>query len=740
MNPIQVQHQMPQIYPSQEIARDEIIAIFEEGRIHYVLFRAPLQAGKTGTYQPLIYLMLSRNMIDHAYILCGSSETQLRNQVIQDVKDWHGEGVLNRKVHVMFRQDFKKVNMKNRRVLIVNDESHLDCKKDQQLHKFLHRHRLSMSGTTPYMLENGIYIVSVSATPFAEESVMVHGESQGKRLVRFEIPPNYYGPMNYYRDGLLRETFSVLTEEGARRFANAVQHAWRRHKYVIIRIRESSVVNRQAKRDALSQEAKDNGELPPTNAEGVLDLIQRLVRCRANAQILRFTSEYEKEGQQVAMNQEESDNHFVKYGIRIPSLDVAPTIPTVILLDGRLRCGKRIHKAHIGMAWDSAAKSNTDVILQGLLGRFCGYLGNGRGQVPEAIEDRPIIYTNQTLFRTEDTATFRLSELERYEAVQAGWPDISVDANGLPEVVPRFATNLLSVNLEKRMIRQDRDQDRKEVHQCVPLRFRLSEEAIGRLTENMTDAEIRSLCWEEFVPRLGELVVGNQELTLLQQSEILNWVQADARDARDSHLRRYQGQSNQNMYRHMVKAHEAKTGVEKDRISDGAFLTFCTVLHGFACADPLGTIYVSIYTEAVGFKQVIPLSSRVAPHNGMTHFISGVEPEVEEAGDEKEAVVVAAGRYGFTPEIEWSPAAFETQMDYFIRVASMGIGYFGQVFTTVGNKNGFHLQRAAYGDDLELLKTAIQRLEATHDVRIRCVRPLGAMTETTILLRSIRWD
>lgn len=735
MNAIQVQHQMPQIYPSQEIARDEIIAIFEEGRIHYVLFRAPLQAGKTGTYQPLIHRMLSRNMIDHAYILCGSSEIQLRNQVIQDVKDWHGAGMLNRKVHVAFRQDFKKVTMKNRRVLIVNDESHLDCKKNQQLHKFLHRHRLSMSGTTPYMLENKIYIVSVSATPFAEESVMVHGESQGKRLVRFEIPPNYYGPMNYYRDQLLHPTFSVLTEEGARKFANAVQRAWARHKYVIIRIRESAVESRQAKRAALSQEAQENGQLPLTNSEGVLDLIQRLVSTRANAQILHFTSKYEKDKKQFAITQAEADAHFRDTGIRILSLDVAPTVPTVILLDGRLRCGKRIHKAHIGMAWDSAAKSNTDVILQGLLGRFCGYLGNRHGEVPEAVEDRPVIYTNPSLFEKEKTATFRLSDLERYEAVQAGWPDISVNADGLPEVVPRFATNLLSVNLEKQMIRPH---DHKEVHQCAPLRFRMSEEAIGRLTENMTDSQLRSLCWEEFLPHLGELIVGNQNLTLLQQAEILHWVQSH--EARHSHVRRYQAHSNQNMYRHMAHAYEAKTGLEKDRINDGPFLTFCVVLHGFACADPLGTVYVSIYTEAVGFKQVIPLSSRVAPHNGMTHFVSGVEPEVDDVGDEKEAVVVAAGRYGFTPEIEWSPAAFETQMDYFIRVAKMGIGYFGQVFTTVGNKNGFHLQRAAYGDDLELLKMAIQRLEATHEVRIRCVRPLGAMTETTILLRSIRWD
>jgi hypothetical protein len=722
--------ELPQPYPPQQEATETMIAIFQEGQILYVLFRAPLQSGKTGTYQYLIRILLQMDMIDQAYITCGSNEIQLRDQVIQDVKEWHGEGALNQTVHVVFRQDFKKVNMVTRRVLIVNDESHLDCQKDQQLHKFLHRHGLSMAGTTDMMRQNQVYMVSVSATPFAEESVMVHGHSHPKAMVCLDVPANYYGPMEYHRDGLLRETFSVLTNDGATTFRDEVQRAWGRNKYVILRIRESAVASRQAKRQTLPQEAQNNGQLPPTHAEGVLELIKSLVSRTPGARILRFTSQYTKERQQVAINRVEANAHFTRYGRRIPSLEVAPRVPTVILLDSRIRCGKRIHKAHIGMVWDSATKSKTDVILQGLLGRMCGYLGEEVEQVPLAVEDRPVIYTNRALFQSEEDATVPLSDLQRFEAVQAGWHG-SMDENGLPAVAPRFATHLLSVNLQKRIYRL---QDGREVTPCVPLRFRLSSATIEQLTENLTDSELRRLCWEEFVPRLEELVDVNWDLTHDQKTEITHWV--GSHQARHAHVRRYTA-TTRNGYQHMKEAYHTHSSVEKDQITGGHLLTFCTVFQGFVGEDPAGTVYVNLYTEAPGLYRVIPLSSRVAPHNGKTHFIRGLEPEVEM--EEKAPVVVAATKYGFTPEIEWSPATFEVQLDYFIQIAKGGIGHFGQKFTSVGNKNGFYLLRAEYGNRLEILQMIIDRLEATHDVRIRYSRS-RAQTETHIFLRSVEWD
>lgn len=730
-------HNLLEPYPLQQEAAETMMATFQEGHIMYSLFRAPLQSGKTGTYQYLIRMMLAMGMIDQAYIVCGSNETELLSQVNRDVIDWHGADALNRRVHVIFRQYFKTVNMVTRRVLIVNDESHMDCEKDQQLHRFLHRHQLTMAGTTPFMKENKIYMVSVSATPFAEEAVMIHGDSLPKAMIRLEVNPDeYYGPMNYHRDGLLRETYSVLAEEGKTRFRNEIQDVFEMGKYVIVRIRESAIHNRQMKRQGLSQEALANGQLPPTEPEMILQLLKEIVANTPGARILRFTSQYNKKDQQITVSRREADAHFEKYHRRIPSLDEAPLVPTIVLLDGRLRCGKRVHKAYIGMAWDTACQSQTDVILQGLLGRMCGYRGNGYEQVPLSREDRPVIYTNRALFHKEHDATIELSDLERFEAVQSNWEGLGADEDGKPLIVPRFVNHLHRVNLERHMYRA---QGGTLVHQCAPIRFQLSARATERLTENLTDGELRRLCWEGFVPRLPELIDINENMTLLQKVEIRDWV--ERHDARSCHVRRYTANT-RNGYYQMAQAYRKQTGVEKDRISDGHFITFCAVFQGFPgqddLRDPVGTVYASIYTEAEGLFHVITLPSRVAPHDGKTHFIRGLVLDEEKAS--LPPVMVAAAKYGFTPEIEWSPAEFETQLDYFIQIAQLGIGHFGQKFTSVGNKNGFHLLREAYGNDLSVLHMIIERLEATHGVRIQCFRPKGAETVTHILIRSIEWS
>jgi len=55
------------------------------------------------------------------------------------------------------------------------------------------------------------------------------------------------------------------------------------------------------------------------------------------------------------------------------SLQDKPSNTTVVIISGRLRAGKVLPKQHIGLLWESAPKSNTDVLIQGLWGRACGY-------------------------------------------------------------------------------------------------------------------------------------------------------------------------------------------------------------------------------------------------------------------------------------------------------------------------------------------------------------------------------
>ena len=742
--------------PQRECVQ-EILRVFMEGVIRYALLRAPLQSGKTGTYQFLIRMMLAMGLVDMAYIVCGSNEKELLNQVTEDVKAWHGEEALNKKVHVVFRQHFHHVHMATRRVLIVNDESHMDCERGQELERFLARHRLSMTGTTPRMIRDHVFMVSVSATPFAEESVLAHGDSLPKAVVRLKVDESYYGPAEYKRDGLLRETYTVLTEEGQTHFREDVRGAWDRNKYILFRLRESAVVSQRAKRvmaaerarggdDEKQEEQEEKEKYPLTEAEGILVLLEELVAETPGARILHFTSKYQGGDQQVATTRKEAEDfrRNPKYGgRRIPSLDEAPDAPTVILLDGRLRCGKRLVKTHIGMTWDTASSSRTDVILQGLVGRMCGYLGSEgeKGQVPLRREDRPVLYTTISLFEREEKAVVKFSDLERFDRVQRGEWGVGVEQEtGAPLLVPRFANHLLRAEVGKEIRERGTG---VPVHQCAPLRFMLSEESVRHLSEGVTDAELKDVCWRALVPCIDELVTVNEDLTICQKAEIQAWV--ECHDATSTYIRRYQGTSNHNMYRHMVRAHRERMAVDKDSINTGNFMTFCVVFEDFmgrAEDDVAGTVYVTLYTCAEGFTRVIPLSSRIAPHDGKTHFIHQAEAEAEEEAEaeaeEKKEVAIGMARYGLTPDITWSPAALETQLDFFLRISLSGIGYMERRFTGIDRKTGIPLSVNMYGEDLCVFRTILRRLEAAHGVRIRYMRRMVRMKDM-LFLGCIQW-
>lgn len=715
-------------YTNQRACAHDILRHFREG-LRYAMLRAPLQSGKTGSYQYLIRLMLELGMIDRAYIICGSNEKELLEQVKQDVKDWHGARALDRTVHVLFRQDFKKRAMVTWRTLIVNDESHLDCQFDQQLHRFLARHGLSMAGTTDGMRQNHTYIVSVSATPFAEESVMAHGDSLPKAFVRLQEGDGYYGPMDYFQDGLLRETYAVGTAGGKAQFVEEIQRVTDRRKYVLIRLCEGRVVGDKRRRDAKEQV----GQAVPAVKENeiILDTLKEM-EATGQIRLLRFTSAQEcsNERQQVTITRKEQEKYLERYGRAICCLEDIPEIPTVILLDGRLRCGKRVPKKYIGMIWDTSVSSNTDVILQGLVGRMCGYRGREVYHVPMDRVDRPILYTSHGLFMAEEKKqdlALPLSDLERF-----------YDDTG--DICPRFANHLVREDPEKIV----RNAQGVVVHPCVPIRFFLAEEDVRRLSA-ASDSELRRICFDTFLSEIDFNVQENDDLTREQKMEILTKLPESG-----SHVRRLQGSSQRSFYRHVLDAIKHHTAVEKGTISDAPFITFCVIFEGYEgvtethSTDRAGTVYACIYTEAEGYRSTIPLPTRIPRHNGMTHFIhQEVVPVPAVEVEEKQANMEAVGVYGFTVEIQQSPETLSRQLSHFIELARSGLGYFGQEFVSVKGREGpqdIRLSIDAYGEDLHGLRVIISRLEAMYQVRITFRRKPRMVDTTYICLHHIRWE
>ena len=125
--------QMP-AFRNQITAADNIRAAFRDGK-HYAMLVAKCMSGKTGTFQFLIKKMLRLGIIDRAYILCGSSETRLRDQAIKDTRRANPDAYDAGRIKIIFHQHFKTERMNVERALIVVDETHLVQSLKQQLQR-----------------------------------------------------------------------------------------------------------------------------------------------------------------------------------------------------------------------------------------------------------------------------------------------------------------------------------------------------------------------------------------------------------------------------------------------------------------------------------------------------------------------------------------------------------------------------------------------------------------------------
>ena len=219
-------------FENQSHAANEVFEHFTTTEVRHVLLHANEQAGKTGTYHHVIQQMLEHGYVDRAYIVCGSNETELRNQCHQDVQEWHSADV-RQQIQVVFRQDFDKVKMNTERSLIVIDETHLVQRHDQTLSKFLRAHGLNMTGTTDAMILHETYLLSVDATPYAEKAAILHHKSRPKAIVSLKDGVGYFGIQEYYAQNLIQPTFSLMGVAGKEQFCALLRRL--PNKYILIR-------------------------------------------------------------------------------------------------------------------------------------------------------------------------------------------------------------------------------------------------------------------------------------------------------------------------------------------------------------------------------------------------------------------------------------------------------------------------------------------------------------------------
>jgi hypothetical protein len=342
-------------------AAQNIATVFTAGVIRYALLMALCQSGKSGAFHCLIKLMLKKGLIQRAYILCGSTETELRDQAKSDAVKLNSEFYKEDntgQIQVYFRQDFEKARLDTTNALIIVDESHLVQGQNQTLCEFLGRYGITMDGNPAPLMEKNTYFLSVDATPYSELSAMTHKESHVKHIEKLLPGKGYYGLQNYLYDGRLKETFSIGSN---------------------LAVFEQLLVSQCAKKYALMRFTKGK--------KSAADEIAVLKICKARGfNVLYFTEE--------------------RKDITIANLETAPSVPTVVIFRGCLRAGKVVPKKHIGLVWEGSANSKTDALVQGLPGRMCGYermFGDAK----------PMCYVPPSSLKENEKGVVKASEMRR---------------------------------------------------------------------------------------------------------------------------------------------------------------------------------------------------------------------------------------------------------------------------------------------------------------------------------------
>jgi hypothetical protein len=347
----------------QSTAAKNILEVFITGVLRYAMLIAFCQAGKTGAFQELIRLMLAAGVVKQVYILCGSNETELKDQAHEDTKAANVAAYVSGAIKVLFRQDFKGATMDVANSLVVVDESHMDQTQKQELDIFLGRHGLTMDGNPRTLNEKNAFIVSVDATPYSELAAVEHKESFPKHIEELKVGNDYFGLEAYYYGGLIKPAFDIVSKVSD--FEKMVVDGG--NKYVLARFH--------------------NGK-------------------RANMQEIAAIASYTRIGGKVC--------YFTadKTEITIESLKDAPLVPTLIIIRGRLRAGKVVAKKHIAFVWEGAKTSKTDALVQGLAGRMCGYPFSAMNPYGYG-DEKPFIFLPPNSLKRNENKVIKASEIER---------------------------------------------------------------------------------------------------------------------------------------------------------------------------------------------------------------------------------------------------------------------------------------------------------------------------------------
>lgn len=342
-------------YHSSRVTSSKIMKAYES--LHYVLLAAPPQSGKTSVYLDVAKQGMGDKW-DKVILLCNMGDNALKEQTRMRFKD---AGI---DAEIMFRGEITGTTKMSAmallrryagRVLIIVDESHIGASRDQGIDTFFRKMGVAANGDYDNNLytESRVnvkrpYILSVSATPYAEASVV----DTNRKDIIFHKPGDGYIGQGWY---LTNNRVHNIPTDWQPVLKDAIKRARRRmpRSYAIIRW----------------------GAVSDRNHNDIGDIVKSITDS---------TIEYDQE--------------YTAKGCLLDSIvSVEPKKFTVILIKNHCSAGQTFSKKYISMVWETRA--GADAQVQGLPGRCCGYMREEDIRNLEIWCDRESLRANNKLYQ-----------------------------------------------------------------------------------------------------------------------------------------------------------------------------------------------------------------------------------------------------------------------------------------------------------------------------------------------------
>ncbi len=233
------------------------------------------------------------------------------------------------KFHIMFSQDIKNVTVNNKS-LIIHDESHYAQSKNNVPYKqFYNKNGLEhvLHGDFSELERRNIYVLNVSATPFSE--IVANNTTRTRDLECKTV---------------------VLCKPGIG--YKGVQH-FRDTNHIIY-------VNKKI-----------------FNMTYFKSTIEKEKNHVSNRYVIVRTHCADKDSHKIQNIARECDYDYISiFGSNENGFDILkrrPAKQTVVHICGKARMGQRLPHGYIAIVFELSKNPNADTVLQGLLGRVCGY-------------------------------------------------------------------------------------------------------------------------------------------------------------------------------------------------------------------------------------------------------------------------------------------------------------------------------------------------------------------------------